>query len=32
MEGHYGYRRIMRETWPMVLMIIVTSVYSIVDG
>ena len=32
MEGHYGYRRILRETWPMVMMIIVTSVYSIVDG
>lgn len=32
MEGHYGYGRILRETWPMVLMIIVTSVYSIVDG
>lgn len=32
MDGHYGYRRILRETWPMVLMIIVTSVYSIVDG
>ena len=32
MEGHYGYRRILRETWPMVLMIIVTSIYSIVDG
>ena len=32
MEGHYGYRRILRELWPMVLTIIVTSVYSIVDG
>ena len=32
MEGHYGFRRILRETWPMVMMIIVTSVYSIVDG
>ena len=32
MEGHYGYRRIVRELWPMVLMLIVTSVYSIVDG
>ena len=32
MEGHYGYKRIVRELWPMVLMLIVTSVYSIVDG
>ena len=32
MEGHYGYRRILKEMWPMVLMLMVTSVYSIVDG
>ena len=32
MEGHYGYKRIVRELWPMVLMILVTSVDSIVDG
>lgn len=32
MEGHYGYKRILREMWPMVLMMMVTSVYSIVDG
>ncbi len=32
MEGHYGYRRIVKELWPMVLMLMVTSVYSIVDG
>ena len=32
MDGHYGYRRILRELWPMVLTILVTSVYSIVDG
>ena len=32
MEGHYGYRRILKELWPMVLMLMVTSVYSIVDG
>ena len=32
MEGHYGYRRILRELWPMVLMLMVTSVYNIVDG
>ncbi|MBR4228971.1 MAG: MATE family efflux transporter [Bacteroidales bacterium] len=32
MDGHYGYRRILKELWPMVLMLMVTSVYSIVDG
>ena len=32
MEGHYGYKRILKELWPMVLMLMVTSVYSIVDG
>lgn len=32
MEGHYGYRRILKAMWPMVLMLIVTSVDSIVDG
>ena len=32
LEGHYGYRRILKELWPMVLMLMVTSVYSIVDG
>ena len=32
LEGHYGYRRILKEMWPMVLMLMVTSVYSIVDG
>ena len=32
MESHYGYRRILKELWPMVLMLMVTSVYSIVDG
>jgi putative MATE family efflux protein len=32
LEGHYGYRRILKEMWPMVLMMMVTSVYSIVDG
>ncbi len=32
MEGHYGYRRILKEMWPMVLMLMVTSVYSILDG
>ena len=32
MDGHYGYRRILKAMWPMVLMLMVTSVYSIVDG
>ena len=32
MDGHYGYKRIIKEMWPMVLMILVTSVDSIVDG
>ncbi len=32
MEGHYSYKRILKELWPMVLMLMVTSVYSIVDG
>lgn len=29
MDGHYGYRRILKELWPMVLMLMVTSVYKI---
>lgn len=32
LHGHYGYRRILKAMWPMVLMLMVTSVYSIVDG
>ena len=32
MDGHFGYGRILRSTGPMVLMMMVTSVYSIVDG
>lgn len=32
LPGHYGYRRIVRTMLPMVLMMLVTSVYSIVDG
>ena len=32
LEGHYGYKRILKAMWPMVLMLMVTSVYSIVDG
>lgn len=32
LSGHYGYGRIIRTMIPMVLMMLVTSVYSIVDG
>ena len=32
LSGHYGYKRIIRTMIPMVLMMIVISVYSIVDG
>lgn len=32
LSGHYGYRRIVRTMVPMVLTMLVTSVYTIVDG
>lgn len=32
LKGHYGYRRIIRTMVPMVLTMLVTSVYTIVDG
>lgn len=32
LSGHYGYRRIVKAMTPMVLMMLVTSIYSIVDG
>lgn len=32
LSGHYGYGRIVRTMAPMVLMMIVVSIYSIVDG
>lgn len=32
LSGHYGYWRIVRTMTPMVLMMIVVSIYSIVDG
>ena len=32
LSGHYGYRRIVRTMLPMVAMMLVTSIYSIVDG
>lgn len=32
LAGHYGHRRLLRSCIPLVLMMIVSSVYSIVDG
>ena len=32
LEGHFGYRRLLRSAVPGVLMMVVTSIYSIVDG
>lgn len=32
LSGHYGYRRIIRTMTPMVAMMVVISIYSIVDG
>ncbi|MBP5535305.1 MAG: hypothetical protein J6X62_00780 [Bacteroidales bacterium] len=32
LAGHYGYRRILRSVLPSIGMVLVTSVYSIVDG
>ena len=32
LQGHYGYRRLVRTMLPSIAMMIVTSVYSIVDG
>ncbi len=32
LSGHYGYRRIVRSVLPSIGMVLVTSVYSIVDG
>ncbi len=32
LSGHYGYRRILRSVLPSIGMVLVTSVYSIVDG
>ena len=32
LSGHYGYRRIAKSVWPSIVMVLVTSVYSIVDG
>ena len=32
LSGHYTYRRIVRSVFPSIAMVLVTSVYSIVDG
>lgn len=32
LDGHYGYRRLIRSSIPSILMILVVSVYSVVDG
>ncbi len=32
LSGHYGYRRIVKSVLPSIAMVLVTSVYSIVDG
>lgn len=32
LSGHYGYQRILRSVLPSIAMVLVTSVYSIVDG
>lgn len=32
LNGHYGYRRLVRSSIPSVLMMLVGSIYSVVDG
>ena len=32
LAGHYGFRRLVKTSLPMIAMMIVTSVYSIIDG
>lgn len=32
LAGHYGFRRLVKTSLPMIAMMIVTSIYSIVDG
>lgn len=32
LSGHYGYRRILSSVFPSIAMVLVTSIYSIVDG
>lgn len=32
LSGHYGYRRLLRTAAPCVAMMLVSSVYGIVDG
>ena len=32
LDGHYGYRRLIRSSVPGILMMLVGSIYSVVDG
>ena len=32
LDGHYGYRRLIRSSIPSILMMLVGSIYSVVDG
>ena len=32
LSGHYGYRRIVKSVLPSIGMVLITSIYSIVDG
>lgn len=32
LDGHYGYRRLIRSSVPGVAMMLVGSIYSVVDG
>ena len=32
LSGHYTYRRIVKSVLPSIAMVLITSVYSIVDG
>ncbi len=32
LDGHYGYRRLIAASLPLIVMNIVISIYSIVDG
>ena len=32
LSDHFGYRRLIRFTWPSILMMVFTSIYGVVDG
>ena len=32
LSDHFGYRRLLRFTWPSILMMVFTSIYGVVDG